>query len=92
MPMGTVIKRDGRRQELSSSKIRRSVQRAAMDAKMSASKIRELVNDVADSVIKQYKEKRVKSTELRRSILGRLDRRAKTVSSAWRRFDRKRRK
>ena len=89
--MGKVIKRGGRKQAFSSAKIKRSVYKAARETKLSASKIKELVKDVAEPVIKLYKNKRtVKSVVLRRSILKRLDRRAKSVSAAWRRFDRKR--
>jgi len=91
--MGRVIKRSGRRQAFSAAKVRRSVQQAARDAKVSTAKTRELLRDVADSAVNFYKRKRVvKATELRRSILRRLDRRARAVSSAWRRYDRRRRR
>ena len=90
--MGTVIKRDGKTQAFSAAKVRRSVQRAARDVKLSAEKTRELIRDVADSVVNKYKNRRVKSTELRRVLLRRIDRRVKSVASAWRRFDRSRRK
>ena len=57
---------------------------------MSPKKVKELVKEVTDPVISLAKTKRVvKTTNLRRSILGRLDRRAKSVSNAWRRFDKR---
>ena len=90
--MGVVIKRDGKRQAFSVAKVRRSLQMAAREAGVSASKVRELTRDVADAVIKDYRSKRVKATYLRRVILRRIDRRAKSVSAAWRRFDRKRKR
>ena len=59
---------------------------------MKAAKVRWLVSEVAEPVILLSKKKRlVKATDLRRSILGRLDRRSKATANAWRRFDRKRR-
>lgn len=89
--MGMVLKRGSRRQTFSAAKLRRSVEKAAKDGKMSAGKRKELQKEVADVVIEQYKRKRtVRVADLRRSILGRLDRRAKAVSAAWRRYDRKR--
>ena len=91
--MGTVIKRSGRRQAFSATKIRRSVQRAAREARISTARTRELMRDVSDVVVKRYKgRKTVKTTDLRRAILGRLDRRVKYVSAVWRRYDRKRRR
>ena len=90
--MGKVIKRNGKTQAFSAAKVRMSVQRAARDVKLSTDKTRELIRDVADSVVDKYKNRRVKSTELRRVLLRRIGRRAKSVASAWRRFDRSRRK
>ena len=88
--MGTVIKRSGRRQAFSAAKVRSSVEKAAKDGKVSTAKRRELQKEVADSVIALYKRKRtVRVTDLRKSLLRRLDRRAKAVSAAWRRYDRR---
>ena len=88
--MGTVVKKGGKKQAFSAAKIRRSVEKAAKDVKMAPAKVKELVKNVADPVIALYKKKRtVKVSALRRSILGRLDRRAKKVSAAWRRYDKK---
>ena len=85
--MGSVIKRGGKRQAFSGSKIKRAVEKAARDAGISSLKIKELVKDVAEPVIKLYKNKSVKSTILRKSILRRLERRAKAAVSAWRRYE-----
>ena len=85
--MGSVIKRGGKRQAFSGSKIKSAVEKAARDAGISSLKIKELVKDVAEPVIKLYKNKSVKSTILRKSILRRLERRAKAAVSAWRRYE-----
>lgn len=75
------------------AKIRRSVEKAAREAGLTPTKIGDLMQDVAEPVIEVYGKKRsVKAVDLRRSILGRLDRKAKKVSAAWRRFDRKMKK
>ena len=89
--MGMVLKRGGRRQAFSAAKLRRSVEKAAKDGKVSAGRRKELQKEVADTAIKHYEGKRtVRAADLRRAILGRLDRRAKAASAAWRRYDRMR--
>ena len=89
--MGKVIKRSGRIEAFSAAKIKRGIERAAKDARLSPSDVRKLVLKVAEPLIKLNKNKRlVKVTDLRRAILGRLERKAKRVSAAWRRFDKKR--
>ena len=92
--MGQVIKRGGKkRQVFNSAKIRKSIQKAAKDVKFSPTKIKELVKEVSNAVIKQYKGKRVvKSIVLRKSILGRLDRRVKSIASAWKRYEKRRKR
>lgn len=89
--MDVVIKRDGKKERFNASKIRRGIQKATREAKMSVSSAKGLISDVAESVISRYKNKKVRTTEIRRTILGKLDRKAKSVSAAWRRFDRRRR-
>ena len=88
--MGKVVKKGGKKgQAFSPAKVRKSIQKSAKDAKLSKAKTDALLKEVADPVISQYKKKRVKSSDLRRSILGRLDRKSKKVASAWKKYDRK---
>ena len=92
--MGQVIKRGGKKKQVfNAAKIRYSIQKASRDARISPAKTKELVKEIGDAVIKQYKGKRVvKSIVLRRSILGRLGRRVKSVASAWRKYEKRRKK
>ncbi|OIO80450.1 hypothetical protein AUJ84_03240 [Candidatus Pacearchaeota archaeon CG1_02_32_132] len=90
--MGSVIKRDGKKQTFMPGKIRKAVDLSAKDAGLNPGKRKELIRDVAEPVIRHYKNKRVRASVLRKSLIGRLDRRAKSVSAAWRRHDRKKRK
>ena len=88
--MGLVIKRGGKKQSFSGSKIKGAIEKAAKDAGISSLKRNELIKEVAVPVIDLYKGKRaVKAVELRKSILKRLERRAKSVVSAWRRYEKK---
>lgn len=85
-----VVKKNGEKQVFVAAKVRRSVEKAAKEAKYSLSARKELVKEVAEPVIKLYKKKKVvKAADLRKAILGRLDRKAKRVSVAWRRYDRR---
>jgi len=91
--MGQVIKRGGKRQQFMPVKVRRSIKKAAEEARVPPAKVRELVKEVGEAVIDFYKKKRVvKSADLRRSILGRLERRVKRAAAAWRRYEKKKKK
>ncbi|MFH1801629.1 MAG: ATP cone domain-containing protein [archaeon] len=91
--MTQVIKRGGKRQAFNPSKIRNAIKSAAKEAKLPRAKIQRLIKEVGDSVVDFYKKKRiVKSTVLRRSILRRLERKSKAVASAWRRYERKKKR
>ncbi|MBI4116758.1 hypothetical protein HY449_03380 [Candidatus Pacearchaeota archaeon] len=88
--MGVVIKRNGKAQAFSGEKIKKAVEKAAKDAGISSLKRNELIQEVAVPVINLYKNKRaVKAVELRKSILKRLGRRAKSAVSAWRRYEKR---
>ena len=88
--MTKVLKKDGRKVAFAAAKLKRSIDKAGKDAKISLSRRRELVKEIAEPVIKAAKKRKlVKSSELRRAILGKLDRKSKKVSAAWRRHDRR---
>lgn len=88
--MGVVIKRSGKKQAFSGEKIKKAVEKAARDAGISGLKKNNLIKEVAVPVINLYKKKRaVKAVDLRKSILKRLGRRAKSAVAAWRRFEKK---
>ncbi len=91
--MTHVIKRGGGKQAFIPSKIRKSVKKAAREAGLSLKKAENLVKEVAESVINFCRKKRaVKTTDIRKSILRRLERRTRAVASAWRRHEKKKRK
>ena len=89
--MTQVIKKGGKKkQAFSPSKIKSAIQRSAKEAGFSPSKTEALVKEVGNGVIDFFGKKRVvKSTDIRRSILRRLERRAKAVVSKWKSFERK---
>lgn len=88
--MPKVVKRGGKNERFNPLKIKTSVKKAAHEAGLAPAQIGDLVQDIAEPVIQTFSKKEVvKTTELRKSLLGRLDRKAKKVSAAWRRYDAK---
>ena len=89
--MTQVIKRGGKRkQTFDPSKIRKAIKNTAKEAGFSPAKIEETVKDVGNGVINFFgKKKVVKAVDIRKSILRRLERRGKILSSKWKSFERK---
>ncbi|MBI2451677.1 hypothetical protein HYV50_01200 [Candidatus Pacearchaeota archaeon] len=91
--MGTVIKRDGRKQTFKASKIKRAVQKAVKEEGIAAAQSKKIIKKVVGIIVKRFKgRKSVRSSEIRKSILSLLDRTAKAVSAAWRKHERKRKR
>jgi transcriptional regulator NrdR family protein len=89
--MTQVIKRGGKKREtFSPSKIKGAIKKAAKEAGFSASKVEDVVKEVGNSVIGFFgKKKVVKSVDIRRSILGRLERSAKAAAKSWKSFEKR---
>lgn len=91
--MTNVIKRSGKKQRFSTAKLKKAIFKAAKDAKLKSIKIRILLKDIAGSIIRKVKlRKLIKAVDLRKAILKRLDRKARKVAQAWRRYDKSRKK
>ncbi len=91
--MTQVIKRGGRKQAFMPSKIKKALKGAARESGFSSSKAEKLVKEVGEAVIAFFRKKRVvKTTDIRKSILNRLNTRAKSVASSWRRKERKKKR
>jgi transcriptional regulator NrdR family protein len=91
--MTKVIKRGGRIQKFSPSKIKKSVMGAARDAKVQKAKRAKLVREVTGPVIKACKKKKtVKATAIRSLIVKRLKKKSKEAAAAWIKYERKHRK
>ncbi|MDD5012303.1 MAG: ATP cone domain-containing protein [Candidatus Nanoarchaeia archaeon] len=89
--MTHVIKRGGqRKQAFSPSKIKKAIKGAVKEAGFSPRKTEEVVNEVGNEVVNFFgKKKVVKSVDIRKSILGRLERRSKSAAAAWKRFEKR---
>jgi len=83
-----VIKRDGTRQPFSERKLRSSIENAAKEAEIPASRIKQVVSDAAREPLQMAKgSKPVETKTIRDRVLTRLDTIEPSVSEAWRSFD-----
>jgi transcriptional regulator NrdR family protein len=87
--MTVVMKRNRQRQKFDESKLRRSIDRACLEAGLPAAKRRSLVAKVSREVVAIAGEQdRVRTVVLREWVLYRLDKAAPAVSRCWRDHDR----
>ena len=91
--MTYIIKRSGKKQKFVRTKLENAVKKAAREARISASKVKEIIKDVVYPVAKKIlKRKLIKAVQLRKVVLDRLESRSKAVVAAWRRHDKKKRR
>lgn len=90
--VNTVIKRSGKKESFSRAKLERAIDRAAKEGRVNAERRREISKEVSESVKNALSKRRtIKTTELRRRVLDRLERRSRAIASAWRSYDRRKR-
>jgi transcriptional repressor NrdR len=90
--MRYVLKRGGGRQRFSPAKLKKSIKKAARDAGASLKTKREL-GSVAKEVLAKFKERKlIRAAEIRSAVLSRLSRKSRSVASAWKRYENKKRK
>jgi transcriptional regulator NrdR family protein len=86
--MTEVRKRLGHTEAFDSNKIRRSIQKAVLDAGYSLDEKKELIEEVSNSIIEKSKEQReIDSKSIRRSILVNIEKIQPSIAQSWRRFD-----
>jgi transcriptional repressor NrdR len=79
-----------KRENFNPSKIKGSIKKAAKDAGFSASKVEDVVKEVGNGVISFFEKKKIiKASAIRKSILGRLERKAKKVAQSWKNFEKR---
>ncbi|BAZ98521.1 ATP cone domain-containing protein [Methanothermobacter sp. EMTCatA1] len=85
-----VIKRRGFREPYEPSKIRASLEKAAIDAGYSPEEKREIIERVYETVKKKIEvEEEIKSDTIRACLLTELDRCEPYIARSWRRFEKK---
>lgn len=90
--MTQVMKRSGKKQTFSASKIKNAISNAAKDAGVSKAKRDEIAKEISMAVAEKYKNRKlVKAIEIRSAVLTRLARRSKAAVASWKRSEKKKR-
>ena len=85
-----IKKKDGRKEAFDEKKLRRSIQKAVIDAGATVEEKKEVIEKVVKETIETIGEKGEVSTQaLRDTVLGALDKVDSAISAAWRSFDKK---
>lgn len=88
--MTEVRKRSGNKETFDADKIRRSIQKAGIDAGYTVEDIATVVDSVTDSIVEMAQEKNELSTDaIRDNVLNELDKAQSEVAESWRKFDKK---
>ncbi len=91
--MVNVIKRDGRKQAFSRSKLAKAIEKASKEAKVPAAKRRILQREVIAGVVASIgRRSTVKASEIRQRVLSTLQKKSKATVNAWKRYDAKKKK
>ncbi len=91
--MTSVIKRGGRTQKFSPSKIKNAVMGALREAKVPKPKRAKIVREVTGPVIRACRRRKtIKATAIRSLIVPRLRKKSKEAAAKWLSYERKHRK
>lgn len=91
--MTQVIKRGGKKQVFSASKIKNAIEKAAKEAGVSKEKRDEIVKEIGQAVAEKYKKRKlVKAIEIRAAVLTRLARKSKAAVASWKRNEKKKKR
>jgi transcriptional regulator NrdR family protein len=88
--MTTIVKRDSKRERFEESKIKRSIEAAARDARLPEDRVKRLAEGASRNIIQFARnEKEIRTATIREIVLDKLDLTAPEVSKAWRDYDRR---
>jgi len=91
--MTKVIKKGGKEQKFVPNKIKRAINKAAMEAKMPAAERKILVRVVGGAVIKACrKRKTIQSSMIRQLIVKKLRTKARPVALTWIKYEKRHKK
>jgi transcriptional repressor NrdR len=88
--MTVVMKKRGTVESFDQDKIKRSIQKAAIDAGYSLNEKEDLINEITDHVTEKVKEENeVKSDVICEAVLNEMLASSPEIVDAWRKFDRR---
>lgn len=83
-----VVKRDGHLEPFDKEKMKGSIKKAIIDAKLSVEDMKDEIDSMAEMVLDKMKEeKSVDVSEIRNMILSELESKKQAAAVAWRNFD-----
>lgn len=88
--MVKVLKKGRKKQAFKAAKVRKSILRAAKEARVSASKRQKIAKMLSKHIAKGVRGKKtVRASDIRKAVLAHLGKQAKPAARAWRNFERR---
>ena len=88
--MTDVRKRSGNKEPFDEDKIKRSIQKAGIDAGYTIDEVAKLADSITDGITEMAQEKNEINTDaIRDNVLKELDKAQARVAESWRKFDKK---
>ncbi len=88
--MVEIIKKGGAKEQFDKEKIKKSIEKAAIDAGYNLEKIKTLINEITKSIEKDAQNKEELDTAMIRvSVFNKLEKREPSIVESWKKFDEK---
>ena len=88
--MVEIIKKGGAKEQFDKEKIKKSIEKAAIDAGYTLEKIETLINEITKSIEKDAQNKEELDTAMiRASVFNKLEKREPSIVESWKKFDEK---
>jgi transcriptional repressor NrdR len=85
-----IIKKGGAKEQFDKEKIKKSIEKAAIDAGYSLEKIETLINEITKSIEKDAQNKEELDTAMiRASVFNKLKKKEPSIVESWKKFDEK---
>jgi transcriptional regulator NrdR family protein len=85
-----IIKKGGAKEQFDKEKIKKSIEKAAIDAGYNLEKIKTLINEITKSIEKDTQNKEELDTAMIRvSVFNKLEKREPSIVESWKKFDEK---
>ena len=88
--MVEIIKKGGAKEQFDKEKIKKSIEKAAIDAGYNLEKIETLINEITKSIEKDAQNKEELDTAMiRANVFNKLEKREPSIVESWKKFDEK---
>jgi transcriptional repressor NrdR len=88
--MVEVVKRDGSTETFDSEKIKRSIEKAAIDAGYTLEEVNTITKELIEEIIEEAKKNgRISTNSLKNSIFNKFEKTDSSIVKSWKKFDAK---